>query len=324
MIAYRPKEQYYMTMAPTLFKKRKLEDAVQARVARPSKKARKQTAYLSGSSSPSPSPTTDEFNPADLADTSNGLISSQNKGQDDNKVQELSSLSPSKTSSASESDSDSIASSHSDSNPNLVRIRTKRHDPATFATSLQKILSTKLTTSKRVDPVLARSKSAQLASQELNEGKLEAKAKRVLREEKRVGKEKGRVKDVLLGDRKELGGLMGSGDDPVSTTHGATKGTGEIEATSGISAATIAEQERRLRKTAQRGVVKLFNAVRAAQVKAEEAAREVRKIGVVGVGRREEKVSQMSKEGFLELVAGGGGSGGPAKRGIATMEVLKT
>jgi len=73
------------------------------------------------------------------------------------------------------------------------------------------------------------------------------------------------------------------------------------------------ELEKRLRKTAQRGVVKLFNAVRAAQVKGEEAAREARAKGLVGQGRREEKVNEMSKKGFLDLIAGGGG---PLKAGI--------
>ena len=61
------------------------------------------------------------------------------------------------------------------------------------------------------------------------------------------------------------------------------------------------EEERQLRKTAQRGVVKLFNAVRAAQMKGEEA----RKEGGTGK-RRDERVGEMSKRGFLELVAGGG------------------
>lgn len=37
------------------------------------------------------------------------------------------------------------------------------------------------------------------------------------------------------------------------------------------------------------GVVKLFNAVRAAQIKGEEASRQVKKKGVVGMGAREEK-----------------------------------
>jgi hypothetical protein len=67
------------------------------------------------------------------------------------------------------------------------------------------------------------------------------------------------------------------------------------------------ELEKRLRKTAQRGVVKLFNAVRAAQIKGEEAAREARAKGLIGHGRREEKVNEMSKKGFLDLIAGGDG-----------------
>ena len=79
------------------------------------------------------------------------------------------------------------------------------------------------------------------------------------------------------------------------------------------STAETMELEKRLRKTAQRGVVKLFNAVRAAQIKGEEAAKEARKKGLVGYGRREEKVNEMSKKGFLELIAGGGGG---LKKGI--------
>lgn len=64
----------------------------------------------------------------------------------------------------------------------------------------------------------------------------------------------------------------------------------------------VLEEEKRLRKVAQRGVVKLFNAVRGAQVRAEEARK-----GTAGTrGRVEEKVAEMSKKGFLEMVAGGG------------------
>ena len=63
----------------------------------------------------------------------------------------------------------------------------------------------------------------------------------------------------------------------------------------------LMEEEKRLRRTAQRGVVKLFNAVRQAQVRGEEAAK---KGG--SRGRKEESVGEMSKKGFLELVAGGG------------------
>jgi len=83
---------------------------------------------------------------------------------------------------------------------------------------------------------------------------------------------------------------------------GADKGLG-IGEEGEESVGAMQEQERRLRKTAQRGVVKLFNAVRAAQVKGEEAGRERRG----GREAREERVREMGREGFLELVAGGVG-----------------
>jgi len=157
-----------------------------------------------------------------------------------------------------------------------TRARKKRNDPDVFATSMSKILNSKLSTSKRADPVLSRSRDASLASKELKDQKLETKARHKLREDKRTALEKGRVKDVM--------GLN----------------------MSNISTADIMEQEKRLKKTAQRGVVKLFNAVRAAQVQGEKARDEARKQGVVGLGKREERVNEMSKQGFLELIAGGG------------------
>lgn len=71
-------------------------------------------------------------------------------------------------------------------------------------------------------------------------------------------------------------------------------------------------------------MVKLFNAVRAAQIKAEEAQKQVKQKGVVGMTNREEKgnissslplqhkltaflaVTEMSKQGFLSLIQAGG------------------
>lgn len=146
---------------------------------------------------------------------------------------------------------------------------------------MKKILSSKLSTSKRADPVLARSATAALANAELADSRLEQKARRKLREERKLAMEKGRVKDVLLGtDAPRRPGAAG-------------EGVGTAEAAMAL--------ERRLRKTAQRGVVKLFNAVRAAQIKGEEAARQGG-----APGRKKERVEEMSRQGFLELVAGGG------------------
>ncbi|KAJ4024259.1 pre-60S ribosomal particles component [Fusarium irregulare] len=170
------------------------------------------------------------------------------------------------------------------------RKKSKRNDPNAFATSLSKILSTKLSTSRRADPVLARSAAAHEASKAAVDSALESKARKQLRDQKRRAFEKGRVKDVLIASTNE--------------------NTGELE----TSTSEIMETERRLRKVAQRGVVKLFNAVRAAQVKAVEAEKGTRKEGVIGMKKREEKVNEMSKKGFLELIASGGG--GLKKGGI--------
>lgn len=154
--------------------------------------------------------------------------------------------------------------------------RKKRNDPTAFATSISKILTTKLSSQKRTDPILSRSKSASDANKSLADGRLEAKARASMRAERRSLLEKGRVKDVLGLD------------------------------SAGVDTGAIVEEEHRLKKTAQRGVVKLFNAVRAAQVKAEEAARTAREDGTVGMQKRGERVNEMSKEGFLDLISRGG------------------
>ncbi|KAK4142494.1 Rrp15p-domain-containing protein [Dichotomopilus funicola] len=198
------------------------------------------------------------------------------------------------------SDAASHTSSSGGTHPNR-NTKSKRNDPAAFATSISKMLSSKLPTSRRADPIVARSAAAAEQSRQAVDAALEAKARRRLREQKRLALEKGRVRDVLV----------------ASTTRTLNIATGEIEevadaadGTAGGAPVTTAEimaGEKRLRKVAQRGVVKLFNAVRVAQVKATEAERAARKEGIVGTQRKGEKVTEMSRKGFLDLIASGGG-----------------
>ncbi|KAI1421265.1 Rrp15p-domain-containing protein [Xylaria sp. FL1777] len=164
------------------------------------------------------------------------------------------------------------------SNTGSKRPKSKRNDPNAFATSLQKILSTKLSNSKKSDAILSRSAEAQKASREIVDATLEAKARKLLRDQKLVALEKGRVKDVMTGDNSE------------------ETSTGEIMQT-----------ERRLRKTAHRGVIMLFRAVREAQERATVADKDARKEGIIGTQQRKEKVNEMSRQGFLDLIAGAGG-----------------
>lgn len=317
-------------------KKRSFSDGPKGRAARPTKKQRQIAAYHS-SSDDSGSDDEGAPVPANLLDSddedldnievddgasSNGSASdsdSQSDAEPSRKPQPASKQeqqqkpqskpfvakdapdsSSASNSEASDDDDDdeflSDASSHaSSSHPSSGRgPKSKRNDPAAFATSISKMLSSKLPASRRADPIVARSASAAEQARQAVDTALEAKARRRLREQKRLAMEKGRVRDVLV----------------ASTTRTLNVATGEIEEVPEEGAETTGEllaAERRLRKVAQRGVVKLFNAVRAAQVKATEAERAARREGVVGVKRKEEKVTEMSRKGFLDLIASGGG-----------------
>ena len=250
-------------------KKRKLEDAPGSKGIRSSKKIRKQTHY----SSPSPSSAGEDFRP----------VSTDNSDIDDSPH-----LSYERSSSGSNIQSDSEKLSEEDERPsNTVYPKQKTrkaNDPAAFSNSIAKILGSKLSTPKRADPVLARSATAQEANESLSNSRLEAKARQTLRQDRKKDLERGRIRDVLLGK-----------DGSAPNDAGETR--------EGMSVGRIQEQEKRLRKTAQIGVVKLFNAVRAAQVKGEEAARNAKS---TGRDRERERVGEMSKQGFLDLVASGG------------------
>lgn len=206
----------------------------------------------------------------------------------------------------SDADSDSDAASHSDASSTRQQggagkkaSKSKRNDPTAFATSISKMLSSKVPTSRRADPIVARSAAAAERARQAADSALEAKARRRLREQKRLAMEKGRVRDVLVASKTRTLDLATG--EIVEVPDEETR-PGEPRTTEEILAA-----ERRLRKTAQRGVVKLFNAVRAAQVKAAEAERAARREGVIGVKRKEEKVAEMSRKGFLDLIANSGG-----------------
>ncbi|KUJ17562.1 Rrp15p-domain-containing protein [Mollisia scopiformis] len=275
-------------MPGPISKKRKVEDGMKGKVSRPVKKFKKQTDYYS--SSDEEETTSQDFKAVNLQESDEedanvtDLVAAEAEDNDESPIED--DVEEVTDASNSNSESGSEEEDEDDDNPNLIRKR-KRNDPEAFATSMSKILGSKLSTSKRSDPVLSRSATAIQASKEITDLALEKKARHKMRAEKREALEKGRVKDVL----------------GASTAFDAANGRGE-----GPSVQETMELEKRLRKTAQRGVVKLFNAVRAAQIKGEEAARGARETGLVGQGRREERVNEMSKKGFLDLIAGGGGS----------------
>ena len=266
-------------MAIASSRKRKVEDGIRGKTDRSKKRFRKQRDYHS-SSEDEDEQDDQGFKPVNLDDSDAEPAQTNKSALVKKKKQE-----PvvAQNESDDETGGDEVTGSEEAALPddeegkalNVAKGRkstSKRNDPEAFSTSISKILSTKLSQSARKDPVLLRSKDAVETSATLANEKLEKKAKAKLRADRKEDLEKGRVKDVL----------------------GLTSG----------HAGEIAEEEKRLRKIAQRGVVKLFNAVRAAQVKAEQAAKEERKKGTIGMAHREGKVNEMSKQGFLDLIGG--------------------
>ena len=283
-------------MAPSIPQKRKPDDTASVKLPQ---KSRKQHYHSSPSSSSTSKDNADEIPTTHLAESSEdedarsdtSIPSMLQEPTAHGKIAARDITSSPSPSSNFDSDTDSEASSAAPSNPNTIeerRNKTKRNDPTAFASSISAILGSKLTTSKRADPVLSRSATAAEANTSIADSKLEVKARQKLKEDKKQAQEKGRVKDVLLGT-----------DRPRAGAHETNE-----EADGEQSVGEMMEQERRLRKTAQKGVVKLFNAVRQAQVKAEEARAQ-------GGSRamKQERVGEMTKKGFLEMVAAGGGSG---------------
>ncbi|KAJ5241134.1 uncharacterized protein N7469_002725 [Penicillium citrinum] len=287
-------------MVGSYSKKRKVNDGMRGKTSRP-KKFRKQSAYHSSSEDEQDDGDFKAVNLADSDEEEDGGVSISNKkpvkptpkkakvsvkpapqkksktaeddetSSDEKDEDEVEDDNEENDASGSDEDGNLSDSSASDSGKKRRNVP-KRNDPTAFSTSISKILSTKLPSSARADPVLSRSKIAHQTSSEAANEKLDKQARAKMRAEKKEELDRGRVRDVMGIQR----GVTGA----------------------------VAEDEKRLRKMAQRGVVKLFNAVRAAQVRGEEAAKDERKKGTIGIGEREKAVNEVSKQGFLDLING--------------------
>lgn len=126
---------------------------------------------------------------------------------------------------------------------------------------------------------------------------LRAKAARLALEKRKEREERAHIKDII-GDWGPPGLLSYSETTQAPLSGAALDAWTEQGGTKGY--------ERRLRKTAQRGVVKLFNAIRAAQTTTEddiEKARTVQKSRKVNpLGSKDVAVKELSKSNFLNLL----------------------
>lgn len=140
----------------------------------------------------------------------------------------------------------------------------KKEETEKFSNAMNALLDTHLKAYDRKDPILARSKK-ELKTFE-NE-KLEEKAKRMLLAEKKKRLTANRVKDLLPTDDSK--------------------------------AREVLEKEKKLKKIAQKGVIKLFNAILMTQTATEQ---DISKESGIGSNKKKELVNEISKEKFLSLV----------------------
>lgn len=162
--------------------------------------------------------------------------------------------------------------------PRKKKSKNSKHDDgsAGFSTAVNAILSSHLKAYDRKDPIMARNKKVLKQSES---EKLEYKARKALLAEKKKLLGKARKRDIIP---------IASGEDRSENIR------------------KVLERETVLRKIAQKGAVKLFNAILATQVKTEKEVTE----NLSGIKNKEEKkelITEVSKEKFLDLVKAAAG-----------------
>ncbi|CAI4866116.1 CCT_1a_G0057550.mRNA.1.CDS.1 [Saccharomyces cerevisiae] len=180
---------------------------------------------------------------------------------------------------AEEDDDDDDEEEEDDDFPRKKKSKNSKHDDGStgFSAAVNAILSSHLKAYDRKDPIMARNKKVLKQSES---EKLEYKAKKALLAEKKKLLGKARKTDIIP---------IASGEDRSENIR------------------KILEKETALRKIAQKGAVKLFNAILATQVKTEKEVSE----NLSGIKNKEEKkelITEVSKEKFLDLVKAAAGS----------------
>ncbi|KAF6233936.1 hypothetical protein HO173_007766 [Letharia columbiana] len=200
---------------------------------------------------------------------------------------EAESITSSEKSMASDAGFGSDGESHPD---NKKKETFKADDASAFASSMSAILGNKLTTTQRANPILARSADAKEADEALLDLKLGRKAKTEIR---RKHQEK-LLKEIHGEGAGDMVGSIADIEDP--------EDYGTVFA--------YQQREKGLRKTAEKGVVKMFNAFTHVRGKTVEAK------GMVGSrAQKEGKATEMTKEGWLDYV-GQGGEGTTEEEGL--------
>ncbi|ONH79162.1 Ribosomal RNA-processing protein 15 [Saccharomyces cerevisiae] len=179
----------------------------------------------------------------------------------------------------SDAEEDDEEEEEDDDFPRKKKSKNSKHDDGStgFSAAVNAILSSHLKAYDRKDPIMARNKKVLKQSES---EKLEYKAKKALLAEKKKLLGKARKTDIIP---------IASGEDRSENIR------------------KVLEKETALRKIAQKGAVKLFNAILATQVKTEKEVSE----NLSEIKNKEEKkelITEVSKEKFLDLVKAAAGS----------------
>lgn len=177
-------------------------------------------------------------------------------------------------SSNEEAEEDEDSSEYDGEDDEIPKIKKKKNlddGSESFANAFNAIVGSRLKAYNRKDPILTKNKTT---LKKLESDKLEAKAKRLILSEKKQVHDKNRVKNLLP-----------SASEPEKVR-------------------TIIQNERQLKKVAQKGVVRLFNAVLSTQIKTNQELGQEK----VGQTKKEELMNEISKEKFLDLVQAAGQS----------------
>ncbi|KAH3679098.1 hypothetical protein WICPIJ_008706 [Wickerhamomyces pijperi] len=168
----------------------------------------------------------------------------------------------------SDDDEEDEPEQDSDSDSDLPKLKKRKKNTddgsESFANAVTAILGSKLKAYDRKDPILARSKQT---IKKAESEKLEAKARRELLADKKKVYDKDRIRDLLPKDD--------------------------------ANARQIFDHERKLKKIAQRGVIRLFNVITSTQNKATSEADGVK---VLGQEQKDKLITEISKEKFFDLV----------------------
>lgn len=212
----------------------------------------------------------------------------QKKRKLDDINQETSDVNDNESSSGSSPASEAENSSESDfdlddiENTNVVKKQkmSKNDDGAEqFSSAMSAILGSHLKQYDRIDPIMARQKKA---LEKIEQDKLDEKARKLLSREKKKFLTKSRKSEIIPQDITE--------DNSVQR---------------------LLEQEKKLKKIAQKGVVRLFNVITTTQLKTERQVNEkLASSNIKSIIHKEKEqsklISEVSKETFLDLVKAAG------------------